>query len=142
MLNKVTINDNGDYQCVGEMKDKKNNETYSVMVGGICKFSPNLFSNNHLNDATIQLGMELIKLGDSGDPLEGTNVTLICLVDSFYTKAIQWSMIKSESKEPVALNETDLPEGVKEIAYYRRKNCIIRTDSLKKRNGDFRRWNC
>ena len=56
------------------------------------------------------------------DPLEGTNVTLICR-QQFMPKTIntkmEWLVIKKEFKEPVPLNETDLPEGLKEITYRR-----------------------
>ena len=66
--------------------------------------------------AAIQLGVELTKLGDSDDPLEGTNVTLICRQSAtaarFFMK-FKWSIIENESKKPVPLNETDLPEGLK-----------------------------
>ena len=32
---------------------------------------------------------------------------------------MEWLVIKKEFKEPVPLNETDLPEGLKEITYRR-----------------------
>ena len=65
-----------------------------------------------------KLGMELTKLGGSDDPLEGSNVTLICRqfsVDSL-TPALKWSIIGSNSKELILLNATHPPEGWKEYS--------------------------
>ena len=67
--------------------------------------------------------MELTKLGGYDDPLEGTNVTLICIyqTDGYNLKEqIKWSIVK-ESRETVALKATDLPKGMEGIAYYRRE---------------------
>ena len=59
--------------------------------------------------------MELTKLGGSDDPLEGTNVTLLCRQSSIKsgTPAVTWFIINSKSKERVMLNATNLPEGLK-----------------------------
>ena len=65
--------------------------------------------------------MELTKFGDSGDPLEGTNVTLRCHQLPVQPGIkLKWSIIKSEAKEPVALNETDLPKGLKETCKWQK----------------------
>ena len=36
-LNKATLNDSGSYTCVGEMNNKRYNQTFGVMIYGICK---------------------------------------------------------------------------------------------------------
>ena len=90
------------------------------------------------------IGVELSKLGGSDDPLEGTNVTLICrqhmIVKTIFSRTkIQWSIIKSEESETVLINGKDLPEGLKEIVYYRRESCTtMGTNSFYSRNGNYR----
>ena len=61
--------------------------------------------------------MELTKLGSSGDPLEGTNVTLLCRHFGPESTRLKWSRMQSNSENPFPLNATDLPEGFKEAAH-------------------------
>jgi hypothetical protein len=39
----------------------------------------------------IQLGMELKRVGDPSDPVEGSNVILTCTVSSFNPSRLAWS---------------------------------------------------
>ena len=63
--------------------------------------------------------MELTKLGSSGDPLEGTNVTLLCRHFGPESTRLKWSRMQRSdpnSENPFPLNATNLPEGFKEAA--------------------------
>ena len=67
--------------------------------------------------------MEFTKLGGSDDPVEGSNVSFICLLfwgggKSNSKNQVKWSFIKTESKEPVPLNDYVLPGGLKKKTYY------------------------
>ena len=71
-----------------------------------------------------QLGMELTKLGGSDDPMEGTNVTLLCS-QLGSESPLKWSITQGNSQETITLNETDLPKGSKEVSYTAVKNCVF-----------------
>ncbi|XP_046456457.1 vascular endothelial growth factor receptor 1-like isoform X2 [Daphnia pulex] len=55
-LKDTTISDTGQYQCVGTMNNVSDWEYFQIYVKGI----------------------ELVRIGDADDPLEGSNITLIC----------------------------------------------------------------
>ena len=69
--------------------------------------------------------MEFTKLGGSDDPVEGSNVSFICLLfwggKSNSKNQVKWSFIKTESKEPVPLNDYVLPGGLKKNLLRRRE---------------------
>ncbi|KAK4010925.1 hypothetical protein OUZ56_020047 [Daphnia magna] len=56
MLKNATIGDSGQYQCFGTMNNITDWEYFQIYVKGI----------------------ELVRVGEADDPLEGSNVTLIC----------------------------------------------------------------
>ena len=62
----------------------------------------------------ILIGLELTKLGDSDDIMEGTNVTLLCRTGKDDTESsLEWFQVNGEfGKSDRLLNSaTDLPNG-------------------------------
>ena len=56
--------------------------------------------------------MELVKFGGSDDPLEGSNVTLLCRTAMVtHHSQMTWSIL--ESKTYFELDAANLPEGTK-----------------------------
>lgn len=59
------IADTGEYQCVGSMNNVSSRVLFNVIVHGY-------------GHSFTDLGVEITRLGDPGDPWEGSNVTLLC----------------------------------------------------------------
>ena len=60
---------------------------------------------------SYQLGLELTKLGGSEDPLEGTNVTLIC---RSWNESLRWYEINGEFGKSEILNIIHSLKGLEE----------------------------
>ena len=122
-LENATIDDSFGYDCIGTMNNKTSEEIFNVIVYGISKVS---FIHFHLIKIIIwtrenKIGLEVTKLGGSDDPLEGSNVTLLCRT-FVAEQSADWYQINSEFEEPILLNTTDLPEGLRECHQNEKRN--------------------
>ncbi|XP_046645651.1 vascular endothelial growth factor receptor 1-like [Daphnia pulicaria] len=97
-LSDPKISDSGYYQCVGTVNDVPNHENFRIIVKG----------------------MELSRVGDLEDPLEGTNVTLICLIHtdgenqlrSGFPSPPEWYYRTNDTGEMQMVNKSNPPEGI------------------------------
>lgn len=72
--------------------------------------------------------MELTRVGDIEDPLEGTNVTLICLIHTDgenkmrngFPSPPEWLYRMNDTGEMQSINKTNPPEGL--TSYYSIRN--------------------
>lgn len=76
--------------------------------------------NENRNDANrygVLIGMELERIGEPKDPVEGTNVILICLIRKkcSINRLPEWSYEMNGKGVMRIINETDPPPGVKAI---------------------------
>ncbi|KAK4010542.1 vascular endothelial growth factor receptor 1 [Daphnia magna] len=99
-LRNTKISDSGYYQCVGTMNDVLNYENFRIIVKG----------------------MELTRIGDSDDPVEGSNVTLICLIHTDgeindkmrkgFPSPPEWYYRINDTGPMQIINKTNPPKGI------------------------------
>ncbi|XP_057368363.2 vascular endothelial growth factor receptor 1-like [Daphnia carinata] len=100
ILRNTKISDSGYYQCVGTMNDVSNYENFRIIVKG----------------------MELTRIGDADDPLEGSNVTLICLIHTDgeinnemrkgFPSPPEWYYRINDTGPMQVINKTNPPKGI------------------------------
>ncbi|KAK4010278.1 hypothetical protein OUZ56_019424 [Daphnia magna] len=93
MLKHVTINNTGNYRCIGTKDNVTNEKHFTVSVKG----------------------MELERIGDSDGPFEGSNVTLICRTiypEVKFPAPPEWAYQVNNTGRLQVINEAIPPKGV------------------------------
>ena len=66
----------------------------------------------------LKIGIELERIGDPDDPVEGSNVTLICRVifpEVKYAAPPEWAYQVNNNARMQVIDETNLPEGLEKF---------------------------
>ena len=98
------------------MNNVTNKKYFTNSIKGIFKKSVDNTRILHETVCSRKIGIELERVGDSSDPVEGSNITLICRVifpEVKYAAPPEWAyQIKNSAKMQV-IDETNLPEGLR-----------------------------
>ena len=115
-LNEAMINDTGSFLCIGTMNNISTVKNFTISVKG---FNIERKESCCLNfKFKTQIGIELERMGAPDDPVEGSNVTLICRVifpEVKYAAPPEWAYQVNNNARMQVIDETNLPEGLEKF---------------------------
>ena len=113
-LNEAMINDTGSFLCIGTMNNISTVKNFTISVKGLNIERKESCCLNF--KFKIQIGIELERMGAPDDPVEGSNVTLICRIlfpGIRYPTPPEWEYQINSSAVMQTINETNPPAGDK-----------------------------
>ena len=121
-LKKAKIDDTGQFQCRGTYKTQQSWQNFVIYVGGTGRFLNRILKchvifnmESNLRNENLKIGMELNRTDGVGDPVEGSNVNLMCRT-YVYTASFsppKWAYQINGNGQMRIIDETNQFEGLK-----------------------------
>ena len=113
-LKKVAISTTGNYRCVGAIGNYTDEKHFTISVKGTYETTNKKFSQVCIQLRNVYLGIELTRIGEPDDPLEGSNITLICrtlFAEIKFPSPPEWAYQINGTGKMKKIYEMNPPEG-------------------------------
>jgi hypothetical protein len=113
-LKKVAISTTGNYRCVGAMGNYTDEKHFTISVKGNTKRQIQKSPQVCIQLRNVYIGIELTRIGEPDDPLEGSNITLICrtlFAEIKFPSSPEWAYQFNGTGKMKKINEMNPPEG-------------------------------